>query len=704
MNNESCDSTWVSAGTATSATVTGLSGYTMYFWQVRALNAAGTTHADGSSSSFWRFTTGMPAPEGFAKTGPSNGAQSVATTGTILQWERSAGADNYQYCIDTTDNGLCDNSSWNWVGSGNTQNVWWQLNPATTYYWQVRALNGGGTTYADGAAFWSFTTAGAGPTISTAGLPGVRGGVAYSVGLAATGGVAPYTWTRVGASWPPGLELSTAGVLAGVPLESGAYTFRLRVTGSDGAFSERDFSLTVEPFHRYFAEGASGGLFDCYFALVNPSETTTATVVLTFLRSDSQTYTHTETIPPRTRRTVNSKDVPGMWLAPAFSTVIESNIEVVADRTMSWDSSGYGSHAETSIEAPAQTWYLAEGATQNGFQLYYCIENPNAGPVDVEVTYLRPAPNPPFTITYPGIPAHTRKTIYVNGEDARLSWGDVSAVITSLTPGGPIIVERAMYLDSDGVMFGAGHASAGVTAPAADWFLAEGATVGTFDTFITLANPDTVPGTATITYLLTDGRTVVKTYAVPASSRRTVWVNGESDDADPTLTLSWKSFSAKVSSTVPIIVERSMWWAQVPGGPWIEAHNAVGTTETGTVWAVADGEQGGSRPTDTYVLVANTSPFPGRIRVTVVGEDGTTPWTERDVPASSRTTFWMGGSAVTADSPFGGLLAGKKFGAMVESVATAGGTAQIVVERAMYSDASGVLWAAGTDVVATKLK
>jgi len=676
----------------------------MYFWQVRAVNAAGTTQADGPSSSFWRFTTGMPAPAGFAKAGPSNGAQSVATTGTILQWGASAGADNYQYCIDTTDNGLCDSSSWSWVGSGTTQSIWWQLSPSTTYYWQVRALNGGGTTDADGGAFWSFTTAGAGPTISTPGLPWAQGGVAYSVQLAATGGVPPYNWTPVGASWPPGLSLSASGVIAGTPTSAGVYSFRVRVTDSAGASAERDFTLTIDPFRRYFAEGASSGFFDCYFALVNPSETTSATVVLTFLRSDSQTFTHAETVPPRTRRTVNTKDVPGMWFAPAFSTVIESNIEVVVDRTMSWDGFGYGSHAETSIAAPAQTWYLAEGATQNGFQLYYCIENPNAGSVDVEVTYLRQAPNPPFTITYPGIPAHTRKTIYVNGEDARLAWGNVSAVVTSVTPNRPVIVERAMYLDSDGVAFNAGHAAAGVTAPATEWFLAEGATVATFDTFITLANPNTVPGVVTITYLLTDGRTVVKTYPVAASSRQTVWVNGERDDVDPSLTLSWKSFSAKVGSTVPIIVERSMWWSQVRGGPWIEAHNAVGTTETGTVWAVADGEQGGSRPTDTYVLVANTSPFPARIRVTVVGEDGTTPWTERDVPANSRTTFWMGGSAVTADSPFGGLLDGKKFGVIVESVATAGGTAQIVVERAMYSDANGVVWAAGTDVVATKLK
>jgi len=64
----------------------------------------------------------------------------------------------------------------------------------------------------------------------------------------------------------------------------------------------------------------------------------------------------------------------------------------------------------------------------------------------------------------------------------------------------------------------------------------------------------------------------------------------------------------------------------------------------------------------------------------------------------------MGGTAVTADSPFGGLLAEKKFGVIVESLATVAGTAQIVVERATYSNANGVAWAAGTDVVATKLK
>jgi hypothetical protein len=284
-----------------------------------------------------------------------------------------------------------------------------------------------------------------------------------------------------------------------------------------------------------------------------------------------------------------------------------------------------------------------------------------------------------------------------------LASGDVSGVLTS-TSGGPIIVERAMYLNNENRQFNAGHDTAGVTAPAADWFLAEGATVWNFDMYILLANSGDTGGTATITYMLTDGRTMVKSYPVDARSRQTVHVNAERDDLNPAFTLASVSLSAMVQSTVPIIVERAMWWSAVPGGPWVEAHNAAGTTEAGTMWAVADGEQGGARNVDTYVLVANTSPFPGRVRVAAVGEDGLTPWTERDVPAHSRSTFYMGGTTVTADTPFGAALVGKRFGVIVESLPTSQGVASTVVERAMYSSAGGVAWAAGTDVVATKLK
>ena len=116
------------------------------------------------------------------------------------------------------------------------------------------------------------------------------------------------------------------------------------------------------------------------------------TFLVSNLDGSQSIYTHTEIVPPMTRKTVVVKNVPGMSYAPGFSTVIESDMQIVADRTMTWDSTGYGSHAETAIEKPAMTWYLAEGATQNGFQLYYLIANPNPDPVDVRVRYLRRAP------------------------------------------------------------------------------------------------------------------------------------------------------------------------------------------------------------------------------------------------------------------------------------------------------------------------
>ena len=46
-----------------------------------------------------------------------------------------------------------------------------------------------------------------------------------------------------------------------------------------------------------------------------------------------------------------------------------------------------------------------------------------------------------------------------------------------------------MYASLPGQAFAAGHNSAGVTAPATRWFLAEGATGSFFDLYVLIANP-----------------------------------------------------------------------------------------------------------------------------------------------------------------------------------------------------------------------
>ena len=95
-----------------------------------------------------------PLPGAFNKTSPSNAQNKVRRPVTIT-WGASSGATSYQYCVDTTNDNVC--AANNWV-SRTTTNASLSLNGSTTYYWQVRALNAGGTTNANAGTWWRFTT------------------------------------------------------------------------------------------------------------------------------------------------------------------------------------------------------------------------------------------------------------------------------------------------------------------------------------------------------------------------------------------------------------------------------------------------------------------------------------------------------------------------------------------------------------------
>ena len=155
--NDSACSGWVSVGSATSAGVGPLAYGTAYYWQVRADNSFGTAYADGAATAFWAFTTGA-LPGAFGKVAPASGATGQPVSPT-LSWGASSGATSYEYCYDTSNDSAC--SGWVSVGSATSVGIG-PLAYGTAYYWQVRANNGFGTTYADGAAtaFWAFTTGG----------------------------------------------------------------------------------------------------------------------------------------------------------------------------------------------------------------------------------------------------------------------------------------------------------------------------------------------------------------------------------------------------------------------------------------------------------------------------------------------------------------------------------------------------------------
>jgi len=81
--------------------------------------------------------------------------------------------------------------------------------------------------------------------ISSRALPAGHRGRAYSARLVATGGAAPYRWTRIGGTLPPGMSLTPTGRLAGVPSRAGRFTVRARVADRAGTTRARVFALRI---------------------------------------------------------------------------------------------------------------------------------------------------------------------------------------------------------------------------------------------------------------------------------------------------------------------------------------------------------------------------------------------------------------------------------------------------------------------------
>lgn len=473
-------------------------------------------------------------------------------------------------------------------------------------------------------------------------------------------------------------------------------------TDGDGRTNFEEYIAGTHPTNvpaltRFFAEGAnSPSFFETTIAIANPGSAT-AVVNLRFLPADGgavdRHYSTYLEVPPQSRRTVRPADLP-LFVNKAFSTVIESDREVAAERTMVWPADvRYGSHTETAVKAPAQTWYLAEGSTLGDFSLYYLIENPNPTATNVKVTYLRPTPLTPIEIDYT-VAADARLTIDVKAQGPELASENLSAKVEVVGGSNGIIVERAMYLSGNGQLWRAGHDAVGVTAPATNWFFAEGATGGFFDMYLLLANPSSARANVRLRFLRTGDRPeVVVNIPVEPNSRWTENV----ENLDPLLVS--EPLSTIVESDVPLIAERAIYWPGLDQGGWLEGSVSHGATETGEAWVVADAELGGAYSAETFVLIANTSAFQGRARVTLLTEDGTaiSPFAV-DLAPNSRTNV----------PDVSNLVGGKRFSVLVESIPhpnSTSGAAAIVVERASYSnDSNGVVWSAGGTTLATKIR
>ena len=116
--------------------------------------------------------------------------------------------------------------------------------PAGTAQFTVKVTDGNSPALSTTQALSITVNAAATLTVTTASpLPSGNVNVAYSATLQSTGGVAPITWSVVGAALPAALTLSSAGVITGTPTASGV--FSVTIQAADSGLPQQTVTTTL---------------------------------------------------------------------------------------------------------------------------------------------------------------------------------------------------------------------------------------------------------------------------------------------------------------------------------------------------------------------------------------------------------------------------------------------------------------------------
>uniref|UniRef100_UPI00257AC641 DUF5719 family protein n=1 Tax=Candidatus Solincola tengchongensis TaxID=2900693 RepID=UPI00257AC641 len=326
--------------------------------------------------------------------------------------------------------------------------------------------------------------------------------------------------------------------------------------------------------------------------------------------------------------------------------------------------------------ALGNTWYLAEGCTDAGFETYVLVQNPSIYPRHVSFTLntgggevkppelqnveIGPGSRRTFllnayvTTTNTGggevkppelqnveIGPGSRRTFLLN---AYVTTTDVSTRVECSD--GLVICERAEYW-RPGVAspWAVGHDCCGLNTPHTTWYLAEGATDLGFETFVLVQNPG--GAAAHVDFTLNTGGGEVKppelqNVEIGPGSRRTFLLNAYVTTTDVSTLVQ--------SRDRPVICERAVYWRPAAGSPWAVGHDSAGLNAPGRTWYLAEGAT--DLGFETYVLVQNPGPSAVHVDFTLNtggGEVRPTALQNVEIPKGSRRTFLLNAYVTTTD-------------------------------------------------------
>ncbi|WP_239493462.1 hypothetical protein [Luteitalea sp. TBR-22] len=198
---------------------------------------------------------------------------------------------------------------------------------------------------------------------------------------------------------------------------------------------------------------------------------------------------------------------------------------------------------------------------------------------------------------------------------------------------------------------------------------AEGADGAFFATSVALYNPSTTTVTANLRFLGPDGATASRPVTVPAQGPAYVEVSS--------LGLPFSEFATVVESPVPLVAERRMTWDR--SGQY-GSHSGTGVASPGPTWHFAEGAT--IAGLQTFFLLQNPGDTPATVTMRYLLATGVVETRTHVVPARSRATVWVNQEGAPLNA--------------AEFATTVDGSQPIVAERAMYRDAPGEPFAAGS--------
>ncbi len=409
----------------------------------------------------------------------------------------------------------------------------------------------------------------------------------------------------------------------------------------------------------YLAEGSSDWGFDTYVNIQNPNSTA-VTAAVTYMTPGGSVPRADVTLAPKSQVTINPRNDIGV---KDFSTKVscKEGKTICVDRRMLWQGAGAPSqegHSSVGVTAAAKTWYLPEGSSKWGFECWLLIQNPNATSALCDITYMVEGAGP--TTRRYDVPARSRRSFDMSND---IGAADASIKVESSVP---VIPERAMYRYGRSE----GHVSIGTTAPAKDYYLAEGTTDWGFTTYVLVQNPNAGKANVSVTFMTESGPVAMPRFGMESNSRKTIRVND---------VLPGKDCSTWLHADKPIIAERAMYWNGGTGGG--EAcHDSIGMPSAHKTFYMPDGETQNGH--ETWTLVQNPDTTRVGIRVTYMRPDGSGNIVFNDtLEPKSRKSYNMADELGTG-----------KAAVMVECTTSGKG---IMCERAMYWNGRG----AGTDTI-----